>query len=202
MKPTVIDASLYGPKPTGLGRDTKNLLLHLPSKFNYTLLVYPELLPEIKKDLASKFNYLPTNIRHYTLTEQIKLPFLLRSLKPDLVHFTHFSKPILYFGKSVVTVHDLIRHLSKGKDTTTKNPLLYWPKYFGYLLQSWLVFKLDHLIVPSHYWRQYLINHYHLPPQKITVTHEAVDPKFLPPQKSIIATPENYLLYTGNLYPP
>ena len=110
MKPhIVIDARLYGPKHTGLGRYTKNLLLNLPAgKFNYTLLIYPELANEIKKDLGAKFNYVITNIRHYTPAEQIRLPLLLHSLRPDLVHFTHFSKPILYWGKSVVTVHDLI----------------------------------------------------------------------------------------------
>ena len=47
-KHIVIDARLYGPKHTGLGRYTKNLLIALKdlpefNKFNFTLLVYPEL---------------------------------------------------------------------------------------------------------------------------------------------------------------
>ena len=51
-KHIVIDARLYGPKHTGLGRYTKNLLIALKdlpefNKFNFTLLVYPELLNEI-----------------------------------------------------------------------------------------------------------------------------------------------------------
>ena len=140
-KHIVIDARLYGPKHTGLGRYTKNLLVALKKladfkTFRYTLLVYPELESEIKADLGNSFNYFVTNIRHYTFKEQIVLPIILRRLQPDLIHFTHLDKPIFYFKKSVVTVHDLIRHFSKGKDTTTRSPLLYWPKYWGYLLMT------------------------------------------------------------------
>ncbi len=200
-KHIVIDARLYGTSHTGIGRYTKNLLLNLPPRFHYTLLIYPELATEIKHDLGTKFSYLTTNIRHYSFTEQLKLPLLLASLKPDLVHFTHFSKPIFYFGRSIVTVHDLIRHSSRGIHTTTKNPLIYWFKYLGYLIQSQIIFKRDHIIVPSHYWRNHLINHYHINPSKITTTHEAVDPKFLSIQKPPTTNPKSYIVYTGNLYP-
>ena len=114
-KHIVIDARLYGPKHTGLGRYTKNLLVSLKDlpdfkKYRFTLIVYPELLSEVSRDLTDSYNYVTTSLKHYSLWEQIFLPVLLAKLKPDLVHFTHLDKPILYFGKSVVTVHDLIRH--------------------------------------------------------------------------------------------
>lgn len=202
----IIDARLYGPKDTGLGRYTKNLLLalqKLPSfpKYKFSLLVYPESLAEIKSDLKNNFFYVPTDIRHYTIAEQLKLPFLLSSLKPDLVHFTHLDKPVFYTGKSVVTVHDLIRHFSKGRKTTTKNPLFYWPKYFGYLLMTRVILKTSYLIVPSHFWRDYIIKQFNYDPKNIVTTYEAVDPHFLPIHKSSVVNPQSYLLYTGNLYP-
>ena len=205
----VIDARLYGPKHTGLGRYTKNLLIALKNlpdfkKYSFTLLIYPELETEIKKDLGSNFTYISTNLRHYSLKEQLLLPFLLQSLKPDLVHFTHLDKPIFYFGNSVVTVHDLIRHFSKGPETTTKNPLLYWPKYWGYLLMTRFILASSRLIVPSNFWRDFIINKYHLNPQKIITTYEAVDPKFLQNTsqiKNLKLKIKNYLIYTGNLYP-
>lgn len=205
MKHIIIDARLYGSKHTGIGRYTKNLLEFLSklksfSSYRFTLLVYPELLTEIKSDLGNKFTYYPTNIRHYSLSEQIKLPSLLSSLKPDLVHFTHLDKPIFYSGPSVVTVHDLIRHFSKGKDTTTKSPFLYWPKYFGYLLMTQHIFKSSYLIVPSNYWRDYIIEKYRFDSNRIVTTYEAVDPNFYTvDQKTTI--PQSYILYTGNLYP-
>lgn len=203
----VIDARLYGPKHTGLGRYTKNLLIALKDKINFkeyrvTLLVYPELESEIRNDLGNSFSYITTNLKHYSLKEQLFLPSLLYKLKPDLVHFTHLDKPLLYFGKSVVTVHDLIRHFSKGSQTSTRNPLFYWPKYFGYLLMTRVILKNSYIIVPSNFWRDYIIDKYNFNPQKIITTYEAVDPEFLKNsiQTNIIKN-QNYLIYTGNLYP-
>jgi glycosyltransferase involved in cell wall biosynthesis len=205
----VIDARLYGPTHTGLGRYTKNLLLSLKSlsnfkKYRFTLLVYPELRQNIENDLGQSFNYHTTNLRHYSINEQLLLPFVLLRLKPDLVHFTHLDKPILYFGKSVVTVHDLIRHFSKGLNTSTKNPIFYWPKYWGYLLMTRIIFLTSRIIVPSNFWRDFIINNYHLNPSNIITTYEAVDPEFLKStKKPKINTSNfsNYLIYTGNLYP-
>lgn len=207
MKHIVIDARLYGTKHTGIGRYTKNLLIALSNlpdfdKYKFTLIVYKNLESEIKKDLDNKFNLVATDIKHYSIAEQIKLPFLLYKLKPDLVHFTHFNKPILYFGKSVVTIHDLIKHFSKGKDTTTKNPLLYWPKYLGYLFLTSVIIKTNEIIVPSNFWRDFIIKKFKINPNKITTTYEAVDPKFLNIKNKISDTKyQNYILYTGNLYP-
>lgn len=209
MKHIVIDARLYGPKHTGLGRYTKNLLIALKKtsdfkKYSFTLLVYPELIDEIKKDLGDNFSYLSTNLRHYSFQEQLFLPLLLIKLHPNLVHFTHLDKAIFYFGKSVVTVHDLIRHFSKGPETSTKNPLFYWPKYWGYLLMTKIIFFTSHIIVPSNFWRNYIIGNYHLNPNKIVTTYEAVDPEFFNKSSSfsnLKSKISNYLIYTGNLYP-
>ena len=211
MKHLVIDARLYGSTHTGIGRYTKNLLVALTKisdfqKIKTTLIVYPELLKEIKKDLGSNFSYITTTIKHYSIQEQLYLPFLLYRLKPDLIHFTHFNKPLLYFGNSVVTIHDLIKHFFHGRETTTKNSFLYWPKYLAYLLVTNIVIKTSNIIVPSNFWRDYLMKNYRISPQKITTTYEAVDPKFLnvianPQLRVKQSPPQNYLIYTGNLYP-
>ncbi|MFA6185135.1 MAG: glycosyltransferase family 1 protein [Candidatus Shapirobacteria bacterium] len=204
----VIDARLYGSKHTGIGRYTKNLLKALTElsdfkKYKFTLIIYTNLENEIKKDLGDNFNYVTTNIQHYSLNEQLFLPFLIYKLNPDLVHFTHFNKPILYFKKSVVTIHDLIKHFSKGKDTTTKNQFLYQIKYFFYLILIRITITQNQIIVPSNYWRDFLIKKYHLKDFRIITTYEAVDPTFLTNTKNeiIIKNPKNYLVYTGNLYP-
>lgn len=207
MTHIIIDARLYGPKHTGLGRYTKNLLLALKElpdfkQYKFTLLVYPELLTEVSNDLKDSYQYVPTPLRHYSLAEQIFLPVLLSKLKPDLVHFTHLDKAILYFGPSVVTVHDLIRHFSKGANTTTKNPLLYWPKYLGYLLMTRIIIATSNLIVPSNFWRNFILKKYPLKPEKIITTYEAVDPSFLNfSNRNYKLKIKNYILYTGNLYP-
>jgi hypothetical protein len=182
-KHIVVDARLYGPKHTGLGRYTKNLLVALVdlpsfSKYKCTLLVYPELLTEIKKDLGNSFQYYPTTIRHYSVTEQLLLPFILYSLRPHLTHFTHIDKPIFYFGKSVATVHDLIKLFSKGKQTTTKFILFYWLRYFAYLVMTRIILMTSYIIVPSNFWRNYILTKYKIGPKNIITPYEAVDPTF------------------------
>ncbi len=211
MKHIVIDARLYGPKHTGIGRYTKNLLnalTKLPDFKNYkfTLIIYKELEKDIKKDLGDNFNYVTTNIKHYSLKEQLFLPFTLYKLHPDLVHFTHFNKPIFYCKKSVVTIHDLIKHFSKGKDTTTKNQLLYKIKYLGYLILIRTIVNRNQIIVPSNFWRDFLIKKYHLKGSHVVTTYEAVDPTFLSNTvKEEVGNLKleigNYIIYTGNLYP-
>jgi len=201
----VIDARLYGPLDTGLGRYTKNLLIALTqlpnfSKYKFTLIIYPERSAEIRSDLKNNFTYISTKLQHYSLAEQIWLPSLLSSLKPDLVHFTHLDKPILYFGKSVVTIHDLIKHFYKGRETTTKNPLLYWPKYFGYLFMTRIVLKTSRIIVPSNFWRDYIIKKWNYPTENIITTYEAIDQNLISADKPIINS-QPYIIYTGNLYP-
>jgi glycosyltransferase involved in cell wall biosynthesis len=207
----VIDARLYGPKHTGIGRYTKNLLLALTQqplfkKYHYTLIIYKELETEVKKDLRDNFDYVTTTIRHYSLAEQLILPFIIYRLKPDLVHFTHFNKPLFYFGKSIVTIHDLIKHFFKGRLNTTKNAATYWIKHFFYMILTEITIKTNTIIVPSNFWRDYIIKNFHVSPNKITTTHEAVDPEFLDKidnlnKKIPNSQPENYIIYTGNLYP-
>jgi glycosyltransferase involved in cell wall biosynthesis len=208
QKHIVIDARLYGPKHTGIGRYTKNLLkalMVLPDfkKYKFTLIIYKNLEDEVKKDLGENFNYATTDIQHYSIKEQFLLPFLIYKLHPDLVHFTHFNKPILYFKKSVITIHDLIKHFFKGKETTTRNQFLYQIKYFFYLILIRTIVTRNQIIVPSNFWRDFLIKKYHLKESSVVTTHEAVDPVFLANTKdeTISENPQNYLVYTGNLYP-
>lgn len=204
----VIDARLYGTKHTGIGRYTKNLLLaltKLPNFRNYkfTLIVYKNLLPEIQKDLGSNFDYYPINIPHYSLSEQLFLPLILLSLRPTLVHFTHFNKPLFYFGTAVVTIHDLIKHFYKDPQATTRNVFIYNLKHFFYKIVVFLAIKTSsHLIVPSNFWRNYIIKNYNISPSKITTTYEAPDPTFSPSHSGLSKIhPSHYILYTGNLYP-
>lgn len=197
----LIDARLYGPKHTGIGRYTKNLLLalaKLPKFKNYNFSV----LVSEKHEELKNYKQIITKIPHYSISEQLFLPSVINKLKPNLTHFTHFNKPILYHGLSVVTIHDLIKHFFHGPDTTTNNQLLYWPKHWLYLLLTNLNIKNNYLITPSNFWRDYIIKKYNKNPNKIITTHEAVDPTFLSTINDPQSTkPQQYIIYTGNLYP-
>ena len=206
MKKILIDARFYGPKDTGFGRYTKNLLVHLTKlkqfkQYKFSLIVNKDQVPQIKADLKNNYQIIPTNIPHYSFKEQFTLPLIIKKLKPDLVHFPQFNKPIFCTNRSIVTVHDLIKHFYRGKLTTTKNGFLYWPKYLAYLLVSHIAIVSSNIIVPSNFWRDYLIKNFKLNPEKIITTYEAVDPTFLKTKAPTILKPQNYILYTGNLYP-
>jgi glycosyltransferase involved in cell wall biosynthesis len=68
-----------------------------------------------------------------------------------------------------------------------------------------LTIKNNVLIVPSNFWRDYIIKNFQVSPNQITTTHEAVDPTFLEKidklDKLHTKKPKNYIIYTGNLYP-
>ncbi|KKU90771.1 MAG: glycosyl transferase, group 1 [Microgenomates group bacterium GW2011_GWA1_48_10] len=128
----VIDARFWGPKHTGLGIYTQKLVENLAKidhQNDYTLLV--------RQKVDSPFKQKIVDADAYSLKEQLVLPLTLYALSPDLVHFPSINVPIFYFGKYVVTVHDLIKHDSRGRETTTKDPLIYWIKYLVYRCVFW-----------------------------------------------------------------
>ncbi len=219
MKKIVFDARMYGLKHAGIGRYVLSLLKNFQfsnSNFQITLLVKKEKLDEIKGDLGSQFKYYPVKSRHYSFFEQIEIPFILRKLKPDLVHFPHFNAPILWRGKFVVTIHDLIKHYFTGRETTTKSVWLYRLKHWAYKLQvNHALYKSSLIFVPSEFWRQRLADDFDVLKEKIMVTPEAVDENYLKglqnkkAQQKLTDLDEQskyklkppYLIYTGSVYP-
>ena len=170
MKTVCIDARLWGVRHKGIGRYVENLIANLPGKV--TLIVPADLKNEPK---LTKFEKYYAQFHPYSFLSQLEMFWLLLCIRPDLLHIPHFTIPILWPGKIIVTIHDLVKHLSRGKDTTTRNQTLYWLKYLGYLATVWLaVHRASHIIAPANYWKDILIKKYHLHPKKISVTYEGV----------------------------
>jgi len=210
-----IDIRMYGLKHAGIGRYIKNLIKQIKkterNNIDFWLIVKSEDFSKIKKELGNKFFYIQSNIKHYSIKEQLILPLVLMKEKFDLIHFPHFNVPIFYFDKYIVTIHDLIKHESKGVDTTTKNPILYWFKYLNYHFVFWLAVKrAAKVIVPSKWVKKQLISKYpYLSGTKIVVIYEGVERKFTE-LKSKMRTKKilnkynlkkPYLLYVGSVYP-
>lgn len=210
-----VDARMYGLEHAGIGRYVQSLirnLLPLDKQSQYTLFVRKSQKEEVFSDLKSQtssFKLVIAEARHYSLKEQFLMPFLIGKEKVDLMHFPHFNVPLLYSGKYVVTIHDLIKHHSKGSKTTTKSPLLYWLKYLGYKLVFSTAIKRTCLIfVPSNTIAGQLVREYHLDPAKVRVTYEGVDKKLdFKTSENIQETLDKYqikkpfLLYVGSVYP-
>lgn len=208
-----IDARMYGLEHSGIGRYIMNLLGEiekLDRENQYFIL--------LRKKYFRKLRFKNKNIKkiladypHYSLREQIFLPFCLAKLSPDLTHFPHFNVPVFWFGKYVLTIHDLIKHHFKGKEMTTRNAIFYWFKYLNYRFLIWLAIKrAKKIITPSNFWKEYLIKKYHLLPQNVEVAYEGVEEKFKIKKidektvKKVIRKyriKKPFVVYAGSLYP-
>ncbi len=193
-----IDARFWGIEHTGIGRYIENLIDNLPS--DVILIVPPKLKNEPK---LARFHKYYARFHPYSLVSQLEMLWILSFIRPNLLHVPHFTIPILWPGKMIVTIHDLIKHLSRGYDTTTRNPLFYWLKYFGYLTIVWLaIHRASHVFVPAKYWKKALVEKYKISEEKISVTYEGVSSSLSQSsQKFGIGLDKPYVLYVGNIYP-
>lgn len=196
----LIDARLYGLENAGLGRYVNNLIAKLSEsdKINdYVILLRKKHFDSL--DLPSNWKKVLIDFRHYSLKEQLILPFVIKKENPDLVHFPHFNVPIFFRGKFVVTIHDLLMHQQKGMEATTLSVPMYIIKRLGYRLVFDSAIKNScAIIVPSKSVKNDLVNNYKLLPEKLHVTYEGISDvsEDTPPK---IQKP--YFVYTGNAYP-
>lgn len=170
----LIDARLFGPKNTGNGRYTENLIKNLAvidSKNQYQILLRKANFNDIK--LPNNFQKVIADFKHYSFEEQIKLPYLIYKLKPNLVHFPHFNVPLLYFGKYIVTCHDMIMHrFTTGAATTRKFPMYQIWRLGYYLSFAKAVHGSTKIIVPSNAIKNELVGYYKINLDKVEVTYE------------------------------
>lgn len=203
-----IDARLYGPEHTGIGRYVKNLIVNLAKidkKNTYIIFGNEKIKPDLKN--FKNLEFVKLNTKVYSWQEQIINPLIFSRARLDLLHIPHFNAPIFYPGKSAITIHDLIKHFSKGTQTTTLPGYQYWLKHLLYRLVVYLNIKKANIIfTPSKFWKDYLVKTYHLNKNQVFVTYEAVDKLLMTPNNtedtlSRYHLNKPFLIYTGNLYP-
>ncbi len=206
-----IDARMY--LESGIGRYIRNVinkLQELDKENEYFILLRKEDFENIK--FNSNFHKVLADFSWYGITEQIKLPKILNSLKLDLVHFPHFNVPILYKGKFVVTIHDLIHQHYQMKRATTHGLPTYKIKQLGYrAIFKNAISKSVKILVPSAYVKELLIDDWKIDIGKIVITPEAVDDTIFSVvnimkgkdeqvmKKFNIKSP--YIFYVGNAHP-
>lgn len=217
MNRVVIDARMWGVEHTGIGRYLANLLEAIREErekgWEFSLLIRKKERERISSLLGRGFDFIPVEAPHYSLREQGEIPLILSRLKPDLVHFPHFNIPVFSFYPFVVTIHDLVKHFFRGRETTTRTPFLYWPRYGFYRFIVWWAVKRARLvIVPTRWWQKRLGEIYPGTKNKIFFIHEGVDPFFLKKEKGgrekanqirkkYHLEGKRFIIYTGNLYP-
>ncbi len=197
----LLDARLYGLENAGLGRYINNLigyLARIDKKNEYIVLLRKKYFDKL--NLPSNWKKVLADFRHYSVREQLILPFLISGQKPDLVHFPHFNIPVLYSGEFVVTIHDTLMHEQKGLEATT----LFAPVYFLKRLAYHFVFRnavtrSKRIIAPSGFVKRSLVSRYKIPENKVLVTYEGVDEKII--YKNTVNIKKPYFVYVGNAYP-
>lgn len=199
-----IDARLIG--ETGVGRYIRNLIGEVAKQDDTN--EYVIFLPT--KQFAGfslpnvRWSKVLVDIHWHTVEEQIKMPGIFRAAKLDLIHIPYHNPPILYGGRMVVTIHDLtILHFATGKATTLPWPL-YVLKRLGYWLELWIGLRRAEMVIAvSETTKREIIDHIHIPAEKIAVTYEGVDPLITGDRTKLAKRllPDPYFLYVGNAYP-
>lgn len=184
---------------TGVGRYTRELvenLVKIDQNNEYFIFLPPE---EFQNFNVSRFKKKLIKIRWHSFKEQLILPWILWKEHLDLVHFPYFSVPVLYPGKFIVTIHDLILdHFETGQASTLGWPI-YKIKRLGYKIVTWVALhRTQKIITVSQATKREIMDHYKIRSEKIVVIYEAAGVDTNPPLR---CEPKQYFLYVGNAYP-
>lgn len=208
----LLDGRFYGLEHAGIGRYSMNLideLAKIDRQNEYVILLAPKYFRDLK--LPTSWTKVKVSFRHYTITEQLKLPMIIARYKPDLCHFLHFNVPVFYFGRFIVTLHDMEMHKSKGKEATTRDFVSYKLWRFGYkLVFANAARRSSKIIVPTKQVKSEINSYYKLNSNKTVVVYEGVNNSFFEKAKNTKTNEVlkkyaisgiKYFFYNGNAYP-
>lgn len=169
-------------KHAGLGRYTENLVLEiLPLSKEDTFVLFFTSLDQASEVLGKKQSFpnikvVITPIKHYSLKEQLVLPWYYYKENLDLLHVPHFNVALLYTKPTVVTIHDLLWHEKRGGTVTTLNPVQYWIKYFFYhIVTGFAVHTAKSILVPSQTVAKTVTKYYPQAASKLVITKEGTN---------------------------
>jgi glycosyltransferase involved in cell wall biosynthesis len=198
MQRIVIDARELR---TSSGRYVERLLYYLQSTDNdhkYKLLLKPKDISDWSPT-NKNFEVVSTPQKEFSFAEQFSLRKQIKQLKPDLVHFTFAQQPIFYKGPVITTVHDLTTLRFNNPD---KNRLMFKFKQSVYKrVIKKAAKKSVHLITPSQYVRDDLVNFANIDPNKVSVIYEAADPIQDTPEPIPELENQQFIMYIGRPTP-
>lgn len=134
--------------------------------------------------------------------DQFRFPKIARKAQVDILHQPCFSVPILYRGKKIVTVHDIIPLKFPGNLPLASR--LFYSKWMTYSYKF-----SDAIIADSECTKADIVKYLKISPQKIRVIHLAVAENFKPASskskveqiKNKYHTGEKYFLHVGTIEP-
>ena len=132
---------------------------------------------------------------HRFVWEQLTLLKYLKTTKPDLYHATsNWGIPLLYRGKSILTIHDIIPSKSKKYFSNSKNELLAKTIYIFSMITS--AFKARRIISTSKHNVNLITSTFKTKNSKFLVIPMGVDKTLL---NSKVKHKENYILHNGGI---
>jgi glycosyltransferase involved in cell wall biosynthesis len=191
----------------GVGTYTRNVvrtLGRLDRDNKYFLIGSPEKVKEIGA-LSANFHTVPLLAPDTTTKGYFEFRVILKRLGCDLVHIPHlFWMPRALPCPYVMTVHDLLEHMSRAKGRSSLRRSLH------YQLTRHVLSGAARIFAVSQFSKSEIEKLFGIPPSRIEVVYNAIDERFLhghasPADRQLIA--ERYLvtypflLYAGRISP-
>ncbi len=158
----VIDARFFGTE-TGIGRYVKELVENLEkidSENQYVIFLSVKNF-DLYRPKNNNFQKKLADIKWYSLAEQLKMGRMVDAERADLAHFPHFNVPFFCRTPYVVTIHDLILRHYPTSAASTKNPIIFYLKYFFYnLILKNALRRAKKIITPSYFVRNDIIKNF------------------------------------------
>lgn len=197
----VIDARMLS--WTGIGRYTRALLEQLQSLDSVNDYVVLKRSADDWTPTADRWRAEVCDIEPYSLGGQIKLSQVLTRLAPDLVHFPHFTVPLAYSGRYVVTLHDFTLLDYRNVRDHPIDRLKYQIKYTAMkAIVGHALGGAARVITDTAWVADEVTRRYPKTAGRVSQVHLAADPIMAAPtsiERFGIDAP--YLLYVGNHYP-
>jgi glycosyltransferase involved in cell wall biosynthesis len=165
----VIDADVLGRQRTGDESYVAGLLRELPALAADLRLAAVTRRPEL---LPGGVERIELGERRQPVRMAVRLPLLLRRVRPALAHFLHVIPPA-WRGPSVLTVQDLsFEHFPE---------VMSWSdRFFFRTFVPRSARRADRVLTGSASTKRDLVERYRVPEEKIVVTPYGVDPVFRP----------------------
>lgn len=161
---------------------------------------YSVLLPT--KDLGfytprnPNFTVVEADFANYSFAEQFGLLKLLKSLRPDLVHFCMPQQPVLYRGKKVTTMHDLTLLKTYNSD---KNFVVFkFKQFIGRIVFRYVAKSSKKVIAISDNTKREYQEFSHIPDSRIVRIYEAADKPDVTPNSYEPLVDKDYIMYVGS----
>src|SRR5689334_10383073 len=200
------DGTTLTPGRTGVGYYTEHLLQHLAREVANT---GDEIVVVSNKPIDTQ-SPLPAHVRVHEGHRfpvrigwmQMRAASALDALKPDVAHFTNGMIPIGSPVATVVTVHDMSLRLYP-QCHPIRRLLLNRP------LMHVAIKNASAIVTVSHSARRDLLRFHRVPPDRVSVVHEAASPVFRPITdrarldaiKARYGLPDRFILYVGTIEP-